>query len=475
MANQLINGSFDSPPGGGPWYAPWELTVNSPAAGSLNQDPGVDGPVAARIDVTVADAASPWNIQLYQLGLSVVSGQSITISFRAKASASRLIWLAVGGTNYGQPAIALTTNWQTFSYSFTPDTTGAAYLSFNFAQTTGSVWLDGLSFGVTEPEVIVEQAGRVDATVTLAARLTATVAPTAPLPVIVLPPPTIYLGVTNHPAPWDMTALTAFEARAGRNAAIVSYFVGYQLNNPPETATLSAIRSRSAAPLITWEWQTNLAGNTNGLAETAAGAYDSDIDLWANTLKTHPGPVLLRWAHEMNGTWYPWSVGVNGNTAADYIAAFRRIVTRFRAAGATNVQFVWCPNIARFGGSDFTAMYPGDEYVDWLGLDGYNWGSLNPWQSFSQLFQSSYDAITALSNKPLLIVEWGCTEAGGNKGAWLQSALQTEIPTQFPRIKGVVYFNNTADGADWPIESSAGATAGYAAGAASSRYRDAWP
>jgi hypothetical protein len=310
------------------------------------------------------------------------------------------------------------------------------------------------------------------------AAATPTPAPTAsptptPTPTSTPAPANIHLGVTNHPAPWDMTALDRFEQNAGREVAIVSYFVGYERNNPPEMATIRAIAARGAVPMITWEWHQLDALGSRALATVAQGAYDADIQLWADTLKSQ-GPVLLRWGHEMNATWYPWGVG-RGGSAAEYVAAFRHIEAVFAARGATNVQFVWSPNIARYGGADFAAMYPGDGAVDWLALDGYNWSTRNPWQTFTQLFQDSYRAITGLSQKPLMIAEWGSTEQGGDKGAWLRSALQTEIPTAFPRVKAVVYFNQTYDGADWRIESSAAARQGYASGIASPAYRSSWP
>ena len=94
---------------------------------------------------------------------------------------------------------------------------------------------------------------------------------------------------------------------------------------------------------------------------------------WATQIKAWGKPLMLRFAHEMNGDWYPWSEGVNGNGAGQYVAAYRRVVTLFRSVGATNVTWVWSPNVAYPGSVPLSRLFPGDGYVDRTGLDGYNW------------------------------------------------------------------------------------------------------
>jgi hypothetical protein len=354
-----------------------------------------------------------------------------------------VLGVAVNGTSFYRPSVPLTTSWQPFTFDFTSAaTTTSAALTFNFAADTGSVWIDGvtLSQGNATP-------------------------PPTPVPT---PPDSIMLGVTNHPAPWDMAALTQFEQDSGKGVAILNYFINYEPNNPPERHRLAAVQALGKVPMITWQWnQTNLAG-------ILSGQYDADARLWAWELKAHGGPVLLRWGHEMNGPWFAWGLGTNGNTAPQFVSAWRRLHGIFQQEGATNVQWVWCPNIIEGNSPDFRPMYPGDAYVDWVALDGYNWATLYSWRTFTQVFQYSYTCITALTQKPLMIAEWGSTEQGGDKGAWLRSALTTEIPASFPRIKAVVYFNQNYE-EDWRITSSENARRGYADGIASPIYRSTWP
>jgi hypothetical protein len=458
--NQVRNNSFEG--GSTSWSSPWAFVDGSggSARGTLARDGGYEGSASARVDVITADYHHPWYVQLYQGGLNVTAGTPVTITFVARADRTRTLGVAVSGTNFYQPAVALTSGWRQYSYSFTPGSSGAAALVFNLAQEPGSVWLDSVFFAIGGSAPVSTPVP--------------TPAPTPTAPPTPTPTPgsgsSIYLGVTQHPAPWDMNALTQFEDNSGREAAIVSYFVGFQANNPPERHRLQAVAARGAMPMITWEWW-----QISNLGEVVSGRYDADARLWARELKSYGGPVLLRWGHEMNLTNYRWSVGVHGNTAQQYVEAWRRLRDIFRQEGATNVQWVWSPNIRGNGVPDFTPMFPGDADVDWVALDGYNWSTPVPWLSFTQLFRDSYNAITALSSRWLMIAEWGSAEQGGDKGAWLRSALQTEIPSSFPRIKAVVYFNQQYDGKDWRIESSENARRGYADGVASPIYRSSWP
>jgi mannan endo-1,4-beta-mannosidase len=178
----------------------------------------------------------------------------------------------------------------------------------------------------------------------------------------------------------------------------------------------------------------------------------------------------------MNGTWFPWSEGVNGNRAGEYVAAWRHVHDIFAAVGATNATWVWCPNVdPEHKMQDLAPLYPGDDYVDWTGLDGYNWGT-NPakpdrWRTFDQLYDSTYHEIvdTIAPSKPLAIGEVGSTESGGSKAAWIGEML-TELPTEYPQIRGLLWFEKFDDGMDWPLETSASATSAFAAGIQSPSY-----
>ena len=212
------------------------------------------------------------------------------------------------------------------------------------------------------------------------------------------------------------------------------------------------------------------------LADIASGDYDSYIREFAEAAAAWGHPFFLRFDWEMNGTWFPWGATVNGNTPADYVAAWRHVHQVFAAAGATNASWVWCPYVNPNSTlTDMASLYPGDEYVDWTCLDGYNWGpSAKParkWRSFSYLFGPSYRQITEsiAPTKPLLVGETASSEVGGSKEEWIAQAFAA-LPVEFPRIQGLIWFDKYDDEMDWPLETSPGAESAFAAGIADPRY-----
>jgi endoglucanase len=118
-------------------------------------------------------------------------------------------------------------------------------------------------------------------------------------------------------------------------------------------------------------------------------------------------------------------------------------------------------------------MFPGEAYLHWVALDGYNNVNWGGWQSFGQIFSSSYTSITALSVKPVLIAETSSGEVGGSKAAWIRDALGTQLPAHFPRVRALLWFNENKE-IDWRIESSETARRAFAEAVASRRYLSSW-
>jgi len=146
------------------------------------------------------------------------------------------------------------------------------------------------------------------------------------------------------------------------------------------------------------------------------------------------------------------------------------MVDIFRAQGANNVKFVWCPN-ERFSGDGgpYRNYYPGDAYVDYLCLDGYNWGSANgsPWQSFNQIYRDSYDEIAALpSSDPVMIGEYGSHTSPGDKAQWINDMRASVKTGTYPRLKVMNWFNQNRDNATWQVNSSQAVLDAYRAFAA---------
>jgi hypothetical protein len=267
--------------------------------------------------------------------------------------------------------------------------------------------------------------------------------------------------------PEDGNALDAYAALVGQRPDIVMKY-----SNPTDpllTSTeISNLEARGETPMVTWQlYKSGWSGPTIPLSSIAAGNYDSYLRRSADLAKGLPFDVMIRFGHEMNGDWYGWS----GQPAA-YVAAWRHIVSVFRGEGAANVKWVWSPNVDN-GDYPFTRYFPGDSWVDYVALDGYNWGrsgvGVNQWQSLSQVFSSSYGTLTHLSSKPVIFAETSSSEVGGDKAAWIRYGFLRTIPQQFPRVRAVLWFNRDME-QDWRVNSSSSALQAFRDVASSALY-----
>jgi mannan endo-1,4-beta-mannosidase len=296
------------------------------------------------------------------------------------------------------------------------------------------------------------------------------------------PVPRLYWGawignhLTGREAPWDMNAAGRFERGVGKRMSLIQFASPFAncaaspcTSYPFPTAQMDKIRAHGAIPFLSW----GSAGIPLSASEPAfrlervvAGVFDQYITGFAKAAAAWRHPFFIRFNWEMNGTWFPWAETANGNHPGDFVAAWRHVHDIFRAAGASSVTWVWCPNIGYAQNLD--DLYPGDHYVDWTCLDGYNSGK--PWRSFRALFRPSYKLLTGTfgRSKPLIVGETGSTEVGGNKAAWIRGALSAAA-TAFPRLKGILYFDKY-DTMDWPIETSRAAQSAFARGVAAPTY-----
>jgi hypothetical protein len=296
---------------------------------------------------------------------------------------------------------------------------------------------------------------------------------------------------TGTPAPWDMAPVSKFQELTGRSMSLVHFFQPWANCSGGSCSFYSFpwtpvenVRKNGSIPVISWDSE-SIPSNVNEadfqLSDIVAGRYDSYIREWAGKAKQWGHPFFLRFDWEMNGNWFPWSEGVNGNKSGEFVAAWRHVHDIFAAVGANNVTWVWCPNVNWAGSFEnfesVAGMYPGDEYVDWTGLDGYNWGT-NPsrsgsWQTFGQLYRASYRYLTetVAPSKPLMIAEVASSEYGGSKATWIKEML-AQVPTEYPKIRGLLWFDKFDSSMDWPIETSSSATSAFAEGVRNSAYVD---
>lgn len=279
----------------------------------------------------------------------------------------------------------------------------------------------------------------------------------------------IWIGAYAPPSPWEsMNAVQDLERHIGRRLDLVHIYKawgeawGQYTDQTIRELVLATADDRRA--LITWEpWAHSQGVNQPSFSLTSitTGKHDSYIRSWAYGLRDVPSVVYLRPMHEMNGNWYPWAGNVNGNTATDYIAAWRHMHDVFDQGGVDNVRWVWSPYALDVPiDNRLEAYYPGDEYVDVLALDAYNWGtggshsgdhSEARWQDVDALLSDPYRRLTELGYKPVWLAEVGSAEQGGDKAQWLRMLL---LSHGYDRITAVVWFHANKE-RDWRITSSA--------------------
>jgi hypothetical protein len=290
-------------------------------------------------------------------------------------------------------------------------------------------------------------------------------------------------------APWTMEAAATFEREVGKQASLVHFMLPWSkcyttcVSVPFPTRAMTAIRDAGKIPVLGWNSYSQPISPTEPqfqLSDVIRGRFDSFIRGWATSAKRWGHPFFLVFDREMNlNCCYPYVEGRNGNTDGQFVAMWRHVAKIFARVGATNVTWVWDPNVSYAGAIPFRRVYPGNAYVNWTGLDGYNWGT-NPyrragWRSFTRVFGVSYDSITTgvAPRKPMMVVETASTESGGSKAAWINNMLTSAMPHRFPKIRALMYYNYEINGMGWRIESSRAATAAFATGIKLRRYAGA--
>jgi len=238
------------------------------------------------------------------------------------------------------------------------------------------------------------------------------------------------------------------EMRIGRKPAIHLTYVAW---NDDWTKVAANDLAAGKIPLVNWE----PAGID--FANIVDGSLDSTIKARASGAAALGQKFFLDFAAEMNGD-EAWS----DNDAKLYVDAYRHIHDLFKAAGATNVVWAWCPNVTDVSGGNKQTLdyYPGDDYVDWTGVDGYNWGAGSgfQWQSFHDVFARIYPVLAG-KGKPILIGEMASDENGGDKAAWIDAMIPTLRATSHSS-RALVWFDVKKERA-WQINSSPESLAAY--------------
>jgi hypothetical protein len=302
----------------------------------------------------------------------------------------------------------------------------------------------------------------------------------APEPTPFPPAGKVFLGVQTNLGPYDFAAVEAFAGATGYRPRVLQYSQGWAADGF-DPKPLDDLVARGMLPIISWEpWDYALPGNAASSGEQPAfrlaaiidGTYDSYIQSWARGIAALRYPVVMRFAHEMNGFWYPWCEQSNGNGPGEYVAAWRHVHDAFAQAGAKNVTWLWSPNVTYPGATPLASLYPGDSYVDWIGLSGYyGTAGREAYISFDEIFTATIAELNTFTRKPVVITETGATNVAGQQARWITEMFQ-QLP-QHPEVIGVIWFEADKE-IDWRIAHTPASAAAFAAGAASPVYDVAW-
>jgi mannan endo-1,4-beta-mannosidase len=318
-----------------------------------------------------------------------------------------------------------------------------------------------------------------------------------------------YYGIFVPNAPGDMSGITgangSVTSETGKQPNLDLYFQAWDSGAASGTANFSKTAAENACaqgllPLYTWEsWDTADKGpNThNGTSygtgvrwaqtdfapsKIAAGKYDAYIKATADRIKSLNCPLAMRFDQEFNGYWYPWGASTEGmpgsmaQRSAAYVRMWRHVWRIFQTEHATNVIWMWSPNIQSLKHPSepaLSANYPGDKFVDWVGLDGYYYdakaGTSND-QSFSDVFKPTITQLkTAAPHKPWMVAETGVA-AGTNKPAEITNLLHQVAKRK--RFNGFVYFDQYKpnDRSDWRLDDTQASLDAFRNGVKRHRY-----
>jgi hypothetical protein len=285
------------------------------------------------------------------------------------------------------------------------------------------------------------------------------------------------------PEPSDLLAL---ERAVGTRFDLVSFFQAWGSRYGAfDPAWFRSIQALARTPLLAWEpWQlpSDLVSSTTSpappgpaactratdqpaysLRAIARGDHDPYVRGFARALGSLGYEVWIRPMHEMNGNWYPWCGTTNGNSPAEFVAAWRRLVSTVREEGIANVRWVWSPYARSYPTTAENAIeryFPGEEWVDYVGINGFNWSSVRPeaaWESLEEIAAGAVRRARGISSRPVFIAETACPPGPG-RVRWIRDALDW---ARGAGLVGLVWFNANKE-CDWRLESDDQTAAAWA-------------
>lgn len=263
----------------------------------------------------------------------------------------------------------------------------------------------------------------------------------------------------------DANEMNSFSEQLGKKVSMFVCYLSWEKDGEMRSFPAEwcdKVYSVGAVPHITWEpWNFDRYCTKYSLDNILSGEYYDFIKDFALSVKNYGKKIFLRFGQEMNGFWYPWDGTHNFNDPGRYVDVYRYIHSIFKDLGVDNVSWVWSPEVTGANDYDdptydFRNYYPGDDVVDWLGMDGLNFGSSQnastEWMGFNDIFGKPYNIlVSSYPEKPIMVCHMASAELGGDKAQWVKDAFDTV--KKMPNIKIVSLFNIEKE-TNWCIDSS---------------------
>lgn len=252
-------------------------------------------------------------------------------------------------------------------------------------------------------------------------------------------------GIFSYGATANLDYLKSLEKKLDYQFDVLVRYQTLETNVP--IAELEKAWQDQRVVELTLQTMKNQGDNTGVIYDILDGKYDAFFHQYGKDLKSFGKPVLFRLNNEMNGDWCVYSAYHYSRDPELYKEMWRYIHGIFKEEGADNLLWVWNPHDGSFPNFSWNHgfnYFPGEKYVDIVGLTGYNTGTYHPgerWRSFDEIYPALYQSYTKVFNYPMMITEFGSNNVGGDKAAWVRDMFQ-KIPS-YDRIKIIIWFNGT--------------------------------
>lgn len=265
----------------------------------------------------------------------------------------------------------------------------------------------------------------------------------------------IQLGVALETYHYDVTALEEWEDAVGARADILQTFVSWEYDGEPGLNRFPADRAARISEgdrtvEVTWV-PSNPDGGVDqpdfSLDSIAGGEHDDYVRSFAQDVEDSGLAIRLRLGHEMNGAWQSFSEQNSGNEAGDFARAWRHVHDVFTDVGATDVQWVWSPNVEHDGDTALEGLYPGDAFVDVVGIDGYSY-STSGCPDPEELFGSTAASVREITGRPLWLAEVGVGVDCPGRDQWITELFSWAHEAG---VAGVTWWERGGNGTDYAL------------------------